>query len=189
MPEDDIPNKLRSAEEVARRTLVLHCVLSAAHGVSKGDLKHWLNEQNLWPALSPAEKSFLQSEFHDQKTIANITWQVEAQVPLFWPLKKIDRMNDMTALCDMGPVIAAIPALFSSTHDYISSACLRGENEIHEEYERVYKLHWEVRNAQRRDGLPTYQGINPGVIQERHYGFNWLIGYCNQEWDEISTDT
>ena len=31
--------------------------------------------------------------------------------------------------------------------------------------------------------------VNPSVIRERHYAFNWIIGYCNQTWDEISTDT
>jgi len=27
------------------------------------------------------------------------------------------------------------------------------------------------------------------VTLERHYALNWLIGYMEQEWDDISTDT
>jgi hypothetical protein len=32
-------------------------------------------------------------------------------------------------------------------------------------------------------------GLHPGVLYERHYALNWLIGYCDQEWDEVTTDT
>ncbi len=28
-----------------------------------------------------------------------------------------------------------------------------------------------------------------GVTKDRHYALNWLIGYMEQEWDDISTDT
>ncbi|MDR2636809.1 MAG: DUF4272 domain-containing protein [Zoogloeaceae bacterium] len=31
--------------------------------------------------------------------------------------------------------------------------------------------------------------MEPGVTMERHYALNWLIGYMDQEWDDISTDT
>jgi hypothetical protein len=31
--------------------------------------------------------------------------------------------------------------------------------------------------------------LEAGAIFERHWGFNWLTGYCGQEWDQISTDT
>jgi hypothetical protein len=31
--------------------------------------------------------------------------------------------------------------------------------------------------------------LHPGVAQERHHALNWLIGYMDQEWDKVSTDT
>jgi len=34
-------------------------------------------------------------------------------------------------------------------------------------------------------GVSTTQG----VTYERHYAPNWLIGYMDEEWDDISTDT
>jgi hypothetical protein len=27
------------------------------------------------------------------------------------------------------------------------------------------------------------------VTDERHYALNWLIGYLEQAWDDVSTDT
>ena len=32
-------------------------------------------------------------------------------------------------------------------------------------------------------------GFDSGAVFERHYAYNWLTGYCDQDWDEISTDT
>jgi hypothetical protein len=45
-----------------------------------------------------------------------------------------------------------------------------------------------VRDAQ-LFGKPAPRDIEAGVVRERHYAFNWIIGYCGQPWDEISTDT
>ena len=33
------------------------------------------------------------------------------------------------------------------------------------------------------------EGLNRGVVMERHYALNWLIGYAGRDWDEVSTDT
>ena len=68
----------------------------------------------------------------------------------------------------------------------------------------TYQIHWRVRDFQLRRqptpprklarmahediDLPTESYV-PGVVQERHYGLNWLIGYGGQAWDDIRTDT
>ena len=31
--------------------------------------------------------------------------------------------------------------------------------------------------------------LDPGVTEERHYALNWLIGYMEQAWDDVSTST
>jgi hypothetical protein len=188
MADDEDLDKLRTAKEVAQRTIALHCAIAAAHGVSKANITEWLKEQNLWSALSPREMSFIESESNDEKSIIRMTWKVEALVPLLWAIKKLDRMNDMTTVSNTGPLVGAIPALFSDTGGYISSASLRKEKETRDEYERIYDSHCEVRSAMRH-GSPAYRGINPHVIFERHYGFNWLIGYLGQAWDVVTPDT
>ena len=33
------------------------------------------------------------------------------------------------------------------------------------------------------------EDVLPSVVYERHYALNWLIGYCDQSWDEVTTDT
>jgi hypothetical protein len=76
----------------------------------------------------------------------------------------------------------------NSTAGFISSAQLRDEAEIRDEYEKIYDAHWRVRDARIHE-RPIPDCLDAGAIFERHWGFNWLTGYCGQEWDQISTDT
>jgi hypothetical protein len=45
-----------------------------------------------------------------------------------------------------------------------------------------------TRNA-RIKGQQTPADLNPDVTEERHYALNWLTGYLEQAWDDVSTDT
>ena len=99
-----------------------------------------------------------------------------------------------------------MPPLLDSAVEFISSAKLRADGEIYDANEEIYHIHWRVRDAQFRDE-PTPPGKLPrmpiaecdppvecydydsGVVEEHHYALNWLIGYCGQDWDDITTDT
>jgi len=35
----------------------------------------------------------------------------------------------------------------------------------------------------------SMDAINPGVALERHHALNWLTTYCDQDWDDVTTDT
>ncbi len=41
----------------------------------------------------------------------------------------------------------------------------------------------------RLDGTAMPPGLDPGIVYERHYVLNWLIGYSGQAWDDVTTDT
>jgi len=178
----------RSAFEIARRALVLHCVIAASHGVSKDDISQWLKTEGLYDELSPWERKFIEAAENTKRDIIQATWRVEAQVALLWSIKKIDLLDNLGEQCNTRPLVDAMPDLFSSTGAFIESASLRDQEEIEEEYERIYDIHWKVRNAE-RTGVSTEIKYNSGVVQERHYAMNWITGYCGQAWDEITTDT
>jgi hypothetical protein len=50
----------------------------------------------------------------------------------------------------------------------------------------VYDNHWMVRDAELY-GKEAPKGINPDIIQERHYALNWLT--YDVDWDDVTTDT
>lgn len=39
------------------------------------------------------------------------------------------------------------------------------------------------------NGRDAPAGLEKGVVKERHYALNWLVGYMDQAWDDVTTDT
>jgi hypothetical protein len=131
---------------------------------------------------------FLESKGPTRQQTTNATWRAEALLPLLWALGRIKSLTPATSICDLQLVQSVLPTLFTSTSEFISRATLRSEDDISEAHEAVYQAHWSVRDAQIKK-RPVPNGYHAGVIQERHHALNWLIGYCGQDWDDITTDT
>ena len=85
-------------------------------------------------------------------------------------------------------IVALYSFYMRNTQDFLESAQLLSEDEIYDANELIYDAHWKVRDAQ-INGRPVPEEIIPGLVQERHHAINWLMGYCGQEWDEVTTDT
>jgi hypothetical protein len=184
---DEPVEQIRNAQEVARRCIVLYAVIVAGHGELRVELVEWLHREQLWSQVSPNESAFLMASSPTQQQQINATWRTEALFPLLWSLRAIATLPPPTQFCNVS-LRSAMPPLFGSTAEFISSARLRPESEIRDANEEIYQIHWRVRDA-RLNGRPAPDGFDPSVVQERHHGLNWLIGYCGQDWDEISTDT
>jgi hypothetical protein len=196
--------KIRSADEVARRCLALYAVIAAGHNESRSELIDWTRRENLWKTVSPKEASFLQAVAPTQQQLANATWRAEALAPLLWALGLVPKLPPPTDLCDVQGLRRVLPPLLGSVVEWLSAARLCPDSEIHDANETIYQIHWRVRDARLRndptppgklprmpiaDCEPPAASYNAGVVQERHYALNWLIGYRGQDWDHISTDT
>jgi len=187
-PQNDYPWQMRSANEVARRCVVLYPVVAAGHGGPRGEFIGWLKREGLWDAVSPKEVAFLQSESPTQKQQADATWRVEALAPLLWSLRLLPELPPPTGYCDGKAMKRVLPPLMGSTVEWLALARLRPAEEIYDANEGIYQMHWAVRDARLND-KPVPNCYDAGVVQERHYALNWLIGYSGQDWDDVSTDT
>lgn len=183
--DHDVP---QTASDIARRALINQCVIAAGHGVPKSRLRNWLKQEGLWLHASPKEKGFLNIAKSSQRDIFSATWRAEAQVALLWSINKLKSLGTLAETCESGPLVDAIPDLGESTERFIATAKLRPRKKINQEYEVIYDAHCRLRDARRR-GVEPPEAINADVIQERHYAFNWIMGYCGQSWDDITTDT
>ena len=178
----------RTADQIARRVIALHCTIAAAHGVSRDDITDWLKEEQLRDELSQRELNFIANDENPRKEVIWMTWMVEAQVALLWSIGKMDALPEATGKCDTGLVIAAMPGLFESTSPFIESAVLRSRDEILREEASIYNIHCSVDQA-RRQGKETADGYDKDVVFFRHYGLCWVRGYCGQSWDQVTPDT
>jgi hypothetical protein len=118
----------------------------------------------------------------------DITWRIEALVPLLWALRKIDSMPSLAQQFDTTEAVKTLAFPPTPIATFVAAATLRSEGKIRAEYEKVYDAHWRVRDAQLFRKSPPPE-VNAGVVRERHHAFNWIIGYGNQTWDEVTTDT
>jgi hypothetical protein len=180
----DIP---RTAEQIARRSIVLHCIIAAAHGVSKPDISDWQQVGGLWAELSPRELQFMKQEGNSESEINWMTWLVEAQVALLWSIKKIDKLPSLNTQCNTGLLVEAMPGLFESTNSFTESAVHRDLKELQIYEEKLYNMRCDHAQTQKNNVIS--KDIKKEMAFFRHYGFSWNVGYCNQLWDEITPDT
>ena len=91
--QEEYVEQIRSADEVARRCIVLYAVLAAGHGEPRDELVSWLRREDLWDAVSPKESEFLLAESPTQRHRINATWRAEALFPLLWSLGLISEFS------------------------------------------------------------------------------------------------
>ena len=187
--EDEAVLKLRTPAEVARRCLaVAFCAV-------KGELDDQKEADALVASLteeygaatyfSPKEARFLADPNPPRQQRIDAAWRYECVHVLLWAMGTRDALSPPGEICpvpeDMKLLRGAKPA------EFVAGAKRRTPEEILARADFYYRLHWaavELR-ANRKDSALPYEGI----LCERHYALNWLIGYLNQEWDDVTTDT
>lgn len=186
--DDDLEDAFRCASECAKRCIVLHALKSVAHGANAKSVVTWLQSENLWSAVSDEEKSFFLSTNPTENQIINASWRVEALSLLLWALGKEIDISDLSTMCDSDRVDSLCSFYLKSTIPFIESATLISESEVYDVNELIYESHWKIRDSQ-INNKSLDQSYDSGVVMERHHAINWLMGYCGQEWDEVTTDT
>ena len=184
--EDEGEALVRNKEEVAKRAMALLVVAVKAEGLEQEIVDQLIQGYDLKNVLSPDEVKFISDKSTSQHEKTQFIWRYEAAWVLLWALGYVDELSYPNAICD---VPAAITFLQQRTKEqFIADSNLRSISKILDEADLIYRYHWAVVDA-RINGKPSPSGIDSSVVLERHYTLNWLIGYMDQEWDDISTDT
>ena len=179
--------KLRGAEEVARRAMVLGLVAARAEpdGLSEEEVRTFLAQRGVDGDLTPAERHFIALDDPPTEIRARFTWRYEGIVVLLWALGHFDKLGLPNEICSV-PDVARL--LFRADETFFKRATLRDAREILDEADLIYRYDWACVDARVNDRPPP-TGIDPSIVYERHYALNWLIGYRGQAWDDVSTDT
>lgn len=180
---------LREPGEVARRMWGLALISVRGESVAGDDpLSEELLRSKLPHAeLTPYEEEFLQNENADQRTVAQFVWRYEALYLLQWALGLVEKLEPPTAICQVAECVQrAVES--GASEDFVESPALRSADEILGGLDRHYRWHWLCRQASIRGEQPP-AGLEPGVIQERHYALNWLVRHEYREWDDVQTPT
>jgi hypothetical protein len=184
--EDEHEALVRTKEEVANRALALLIVAVKAEGLEQDIVDFLVQGYHLEKVFTPNEISFINEKEPSQHDKDQFIWRYEAAWVLLWSLGFVDDLSYPNQICD---VTAAVTFMQQRNKEqFVNDARLRPITEMLNEADLIYRYHWAVVDA-RVNGQPTPAELDSSVVLERHYSLNWLIGYMEQEWDDISTDT
>jgi len=185
--EDELASTLRSLEEVAWRAMCLCLVAMKGEGMEQPKVIEIITELGLANLLTPQESNFVFGGESSQEDFSKFSWRYESYWVLLWALGYLNELGKPDQVCDVERAVKTLweykrPELF------IAKAKLRAHSEILDELDLVYRYDWACVDA-RLKGEDIPGKLHAGVVYERHYAFNWLVSYMEQEWDDVSTDT
>ncbi|HEX2900794.1 MAG TPA: DUF4272 domain-containing protein, partial [Bacteroidia bacterium] len=179
--------RFRSLDEVAGRALALMVVAVKAEGLEDEIVQQVIQQFEIAPFLSPAEKAFIDDPAPSQQDKINFIWRYESLWALLWAMGYIDKLAFPDQICDVPHSVGLIHGL-GSLAAVIGGAKMRSPGELLNQCDLAYRLDWAVVDARLR-GEAAPANIEAGVVYERHYALNWLRCYFDQDWDNVSTDT
>jgi hypothetical protein len=200
--EDDAEVTLRSAEETARRALVLWAVALRADGIPQQEALDMLDQWRLWPHVSPKETRYIRDPQPDPAETASFVWRLEALWVLMWALGRIDELGWAAAMCDV-PRLVQVMKPVEADPGFVESAQLRPKHEVLDAQDLTVRLHWAIRDAwiggrfirsdldwsAGKPDVPPTQSAAVGVVEQRHHALNWLTRYGDADWDDVDTPT
>ena len=184
--EDEHEALVRTKEEVANRALALLVVAVKAEGLEQDIVDSLVKDYQLEKVFTPNEISFINEKEPSQHDKTQFVWRYEAAWVLLWSLGYVDELSYPNQICDVPVAVSFMQQ--RNKEKFVNDSRLRPIAELLNETDLIYRYHWAVVDA-RVNGQSTPAQIDPSVVLERHYSLNWLIGYMEQEWDDISTDT
>lgn len=171
----------RSAQDVAGRLSAIAYVIGLAFGANRIDLIDNLKKFKLWDYVSNYEKSLLQSDEISEQDKINMEWLSESAQALAWSINIVEL--DHFKHCD-DDLATKIPFNNDPTN-FIASARLRPIEEIQEQSDLLYRMHWYTRNCKLTD---TNCVLSESTIVERRKAIDWAYG-VEEDWDEVPLDT
>jgi hypothetical protein len=137
-------------------------------------------------AFTPKEQAFIAKPEPSTRERNEFGWRYECLWVLLWALGFVEKLGRPDHIMDAGQGVGIISRL--GRDDFLAQAKLRPAAELLDAADLIYRYDWAVVDARlKQQTAPA--GLDPDVVVEWHYALNWLIGYQDQEWDEVSTDT
>ena len=195
MIDDETEVRLRAPAEVALRCFSLLAVAVRGEALNTGDALPVSQLRQRLPlafkALTPWERRFMDAGgWFKPKLVSQdavqAAWRYEALAVLLWALGEYESLPSYDSICDV-PFVANKLVKVDGAR-LVAEAHLRPVGEILDALDEIYRLHWILVDA-RMNGRPPPEGVTPGVVMERHHALNWLTCYCDDDWDEVTTDT
>lgn len=188
---------LRSRKEMVQRAAALFAVavysevmLSGGSGREEA-LLYFNKMEQLYEVetyLSPVEAAYIDNPDPEEQECIQFGWRYECAGVLLWAAGVVDDLPYPSEVIDV-PVLAAIFWQHKGIGELLSKGFPRSESEILDAADITLRYDWACVDARiHRKEAPA--SLNGGVVMERHYTFNWIIGANDSaDWDDIQPNT
>lgn len=155
-------------ERVAKRAVVMSAVIYRAFMEAYPDepevktecqnILHWLEQLRVLDELEVKEKEILSTPLGQlpSRQAINSTWRSEGLVVLAWALNCFD-LPAYDELVDPQAVVNSLHFLNSGAAELLASPNLRATNELEQYAERMFALHWRLREYHLHPGKLDFQ--------------------------------
>ena len=186
--EDDV--EFRSLRDTGLRAFAAYVMARIAHDHAEGIHKHDghyndLMKTEMMSYLNPAEQK-VRDGTAAQQDLINVIWQYECSWALLWALGRVttEELENVSCCCD---VDRAEYIIFDQANPFFSSFEPRSKEEILDELDYFYRLHWACVEHRLRPGTPIGD-MNEEVVYERRRALEWLIS-DRDNWFDIELHT
>lgn len=184
--EDSGEAKHRTKEEIAKRAIAVFIAAVKGEGLEQEIIDSVIEQYGAESFFSPEEAAFIADLDPGEQDRINFGWRYECAWILFWALGYVESLSRADHHCDVPELVSIFKN--RNMEKFLEDARLRALDEILDETDLIYRYHWAATNA-RINHQPAPAGLDGGVVKEWHYALNWLIGYMDEEWDDVSVDT
>jgi hypothetical protein len=184
--ETEAEAKRRTTEEVALRAIALCIVALKGEGLENEEIDKLVKKYAITDAFSSKERRFIEARGPSKHDRIQFAWRYECYWVMLWALGFVDELSRPDKICDVPRAVSLLRDL--GRESFLKRAKLRPARELLDAADLVYRYDWAITDARIKNQAPP-AGLDPGVVMERHYALNWLIGYADQEWDDVTTDT
>lgn len=177
---------LRSKEEIINRMMALFYFAFIAEGSNEEQLEGFDKAFDATPHLSPKEKEYIASKDRTELETVSAVWRYESLFVLLWALGFEKELDYPSGMCNPPEMIKMV--IEKKREGITQEAELRSVEEILDQADLLYRLHWACVNAKIK-GEPSPSNLNKSTVWERRYALNWLISLDDEEWDDVPLDT
>ena len=187
---------IRNPEEISRRAIALFAVaLYSEVLLSENpdreealDFVRRIDESyHIMDEFTPAERAYLDNPAPEEHDRIQFLWRYECCAVLLWALG-ITELPYPSEICDV-PFIARFFFDNQERGSVLDLGEIRGREAILDEADLTRRYDWASVDA-RIKGQEAPASLDSGIVMERHYALNWLIGADDgADWDDIQPGT
>lgn len=138
--------------------------------------------------LTPDEAAYIDNPDPEEQECIQFGWRYECAGVLLWAAGVVDDLPYPSKIIDV-PVLAAIFWQHKGIGELLLKGFPRSQSEILDAADITLRYDWACVEAQIHE-KDAPASLNGGVVMERHYAFNWIIGANGgADWDDIQPNT